>query len=184
MISIIVTTISIILSIIIGSYPYAYKKSFNILKHTASTTLGILDNKSFDAKNIKADDTTKEYLEIYSIKKGQLGMKKQKTISIVGIIITLISLALIIVDQSMITDNIITKWIINNIYNNTNLVMTTYTAVTFSLFSFGLTRVLSTWKNSKEYRKERKILKIKQKAYRYLTAKELLEVSKKKDLED
>lgn len=61
---------------------------------------------------------------------------------------------------------------------------TFYTATLFSALSFSASRILNRWKATKENREQRRNNKLKEKALKLMSSKELLDNARKKDKEN
>lgn len=124
-----------------------------------------------------------QYDDIKIVTRSKLGMKKKNLYNPFMIIITIISLALIIANLKYWngSTNIVSSWIENVLISmnvsktllNVVEVSTIYTAVTFSLLSFGLSSILKSWKESRDLRRERKIKKQNDRVISRLSSSEL-----------
>lgn len=125
-----------------------------------------------------------QYSSIKIVTRSKLGMKKKKLYSPLMIVITIISLALIVANLKYWTGgntNIVSNWIekllISINVSETLLsvveISTIYTAITFSVLSFGLSSILNSWKESRDLRRERKIRKQNDAVISRLTSSEL-----------
>lgn len=103
-------------------------------------------------------------------------------------IILLVVFALVVINLKVISGNIITGWIYAvlqwlGLSGNMVDANTIFTAITFSIMSFALSRILLQWNNTKEQRKERKVMRLKNLSLPLLTTEELLKEAKRKDEE-
>lgn len=124
-----------------------------------------------------------QYDDIKIVTRSKLGMKKKKLYNPFMIIITIVSLALIIANLKYWngSTNIISNWIeqfllsvnVSETLLNVVEISTVYTAVTFSLLSFGLSSILKSWKESRDLRRERKIKKQNDRVISRLSSSEL-----------
>ena len=126
------------------------------------------------------------YPNIIAVKRGALGMKKKRSINLFAVILVGISLLLIILNLSVVTNNMITNWLaslIQGIGINIDAIdmNTIYTAAVFSVLSFGLTKLLTQWKETSDIRKEIKKQKRKKDILNEMSSKELIEEAEKKD---
>ena len=147
--------------------------------------LGIKIN--YKERDLNVDKTLFiDYPNIKAVKRGALGMKKKRSINLFAVILVGISLLLIILNLSVVTNNMITNWLaslIQGIGINIDAIdmNTIYTAAVFSVLSFGLTKLLTQWKETSDIRKEIKKQKRKKDILNEMSSKELIEEAEKKD---
>jgi len=170
----------------LGSITQAWKKLVGILTKAFCKIFPALDKKRAQAKKIKVSEQLKETYNVDEVRKENIGMQKIKVVRVGYIILTIIAGILIVANLEKLSGRIISNWladVLNSIgikisYINMN---TTYTAVLFSVFSFGATSTLNSWKATKEYRKQRKKEKLIKKALNNMTSAELAEEVEKKN---
>ena len=125
--------------------------------------------------------------DINKIMISKKNLKKKSSIDWIGVGMLLGALILFIINLQSVSDHIISNWIYSLISNwklLSNLdVNTFFTATIFSIISFAISRILNTWKETKELRKERKEIKLKNKAIKIMNTKELLDAARRKNVE-
>ena len=127
------------------------------------------------------------FKDIKKVKKSKENNKLKPSINLFALILLLISGSLIIINLEQVSGNAISKFLFEcNIFptliqTQRNLDMT-FTAILFSCLTFSLSKLLSQWKETSKYRKAKKEMREKEAALKNLTAKELLDAAKAKDV--
>lgn len=132
------------------------------------------------------------YKDITVVKRSKQNQKAKPSINFISLLLIIISLSLIIINLDSISGNIISKWIFNLEINNTRVAPylfiknqkdmdITFTAIMFSVLSFSASKLVSQWKDTAQFRKAKKEMKMKKNAISLMSSKELLDAAKIKD---
>lgn len=132
------------------------------------------------------------YKDITVVKRSKQNQKTKSSINFISLLLIILSLSLIIVNLDSISGNIISKWLFNLEINNTRIVPylfiktqkdmdITFTAVMFSVLSFSASKLVIQWKDTAQFRKAKKEMKMKKSAISLMSSKELLDAAKIKD---
>lgn len=190
MISFFITSILILLFFLLGYIPQAFKKLISLIVKSFLHILNFfgITLRSQERQILCSDEFKKAYKEIKRVKWSNKNIHSQSSIDWLSLIAVIICLILIISNLKIISDNIISNWL-SEIFFSVGIAIdpvnmnTFYTAVLFSVISFSLSRLWSRWKTTKKDRIQRKQLKIKQKAIKLMTSKELIDAVNLKDKE-
>lgn len=169
---------------IIQSIKYFIKLTINILL-TIISFFGV--KFKTHEKSIKmSDDFKNTYKEIKVVKISNKNIKEKSSIDWVYFGVFIGTLILIISNLNIISGNIVSNWLFSVIKNwkiikSATDMNTLYTATLFSVLSFSITRILKRWKDTKPQRKERKDNKLKDRAVKLMSSRELLKAAKTKD---
>lgn len=165
----------------LGSVTQAYNKLIKTFMKTIGNLFNFVARKKDKEKEIKTSPRFKElYGGINQVLEGRIGLKKQKVISVIGLLVLFFSLIMIIGNFEWLTKGIVIDYIVGKTNLEYSFVKTSYTAISFGLLSYGMTTTLNSLKESKDYRQQRKREKIAQKAIKSLSSKELLNCAEKK----
>ena len=191
MINTIISILLVILFIFLGQITYAIRKIITII---LSFILNILSLFGIHiARKEKIIKTSAEFKNVYKdikmVKLSNKNLKSKSSIDWFSLSIFLIALILVIVNFNSISSNVISNWIYSwvkyiGVITSPSDMNVFYTAALFSVISFSLSKLLNRWKETKQKRKEKKILKLKTKAIKEMTSKELLDACKEKDAEN
>lgn len=132
------------------------------------------------------------YKDITVVKRSKQNQKAKSSINFISLLLIILSLSLIIINLDSISGNIISKWIFNLEINNTRVAPylfiknqkdmdITFTAIMFSVLSFSASKLVSQWKDTAQFRKAKKEMKMKRNAISLMSSKELLDAAKIKD---
>lgn len=132
------------------------------------------------------------YKDITVVKKSKQNQKTKSSINFISLLLIILSLSLIIINLDSISGNVISKWIFNLEINNTRIAPylfiktqkdmdITFTAIMFSVLSFSASRLVSQWKDTSQFRKAKKEMKMKENVISLMSSKELLDAAKIKD---
>lgn len=172
---------------LIGSINESWKKLTKVITTLFCKLFGLSEEQLRKEKTLKTSDNFRKYYgDIKKVKKSKENLKLIKSINVVSSIISLIILTLIIINLS---GNVISNWLYTWLYWISLIkgkveMNTFFTAIMFSILSFSLSKVWSTWVSTKPLRKERKLQKAKKYVFRNTSSKDLVEEAKKKDLEE
>lgn len=166
----------------------AIKYFIKLIVKTSLTLLSFFGVK-FKAreKSIKMSSDFKEtYKEIKVVKISNKNIKEKSSIDWVYFGVFIGTLILIISNLNIISGNMVSNWLFSlikswKIIKSATDMNTLYTATLFSVLSFSTTRILKRWKETKPQRKERRDNRIKDKAVKLMSSKELLKAAKNKD---
>ena len=126
------------------------------------------------------------------MKRSKQNQKAKSSINFISLLLIILSLSLIIINLDSISGNIISKWIFNLEINNTRVAPylfiktqkdmdITFTAIMFSVLSFSASKLVSQWKDTAQFRKAKKEMKMKKNVISLMSSKELLDAAKIKD---
>ena len=132
------------------------------------------------------------YKDITVVKRSKQNQKAKSSINFISLLLIILSLSLIIINLDSISGNIISKWVFNLEINNTRVAPylfiknqkdmdITFTAIMFSVLSFSASKLVSQWKDTAQFRKAKKEMKMKKNAISLMSSKELLDAAKIKD---
>lgn len=132
------------------------------------------------------------YKDITVVKRSKQNQKAKSSINFISLLLIILSLSLIIINLDSISGNIISKWIFNLEINNTRVAPylfiktqkdmdITFTAIMFSVLSFSASKLVSQWKDTAQFRKAKKEMKMKKNVISLMSSKELLDAAKIKD---
>ena len=175
---------------LIGSINESWKKLTKIITTLFCKLFGLSEAQLKKEKTLKTSDNFRKYYgDIKKVKKSKENLKLIKSINVVSSIISLIILTLIIINLGSVSGNAISNWLYTWLYwipliEGPVEMNTFFTAIMFSILSFSLSKVWSTWVSTKPLRKERKLQKAKKYVFRNTSSKDLVEEAKKKDLEE
>lgn len=188
MIAVIITSVLIILYILLGYIPQAFKKIISLITKGILNILQIfgLKLKNQEKELFCSDSFKKAYSEIKIVKWSNKNLKREISIDWLSIVAIIISVILVIVNLEMVSHNIVSNWfnyILSKIGINLDItdINTFYTAFLFSVISFSLGRLWNRWKAGAEVRKQNKQLKLKQKVLKLMSTKELADAIKSKE---
>lgn len=186
MIEFIATLLIVFIMLINGRIFEAIKRFFVLLLKSILKILNFFGCKiNIEELKIK---TSKKFNETYGdIRVVKRSNHNKKMLSSVNILAIVFFLACVI----MIGVNFATKGAISTyLYNsgvfsfaikNLEQMDTTFIAITFSMMSFSLSKILHQWKETAPYREAKRQMKLRNKVVSNMTSKELLESIKEKD---
>ncbi len=189
MINVLTSILLVIVFLFFGQIIQALQRVFRLFTTVILFILNLVGIKLVQKeKEIILD---KEFYEqnkdINKIMISKKNLKKKSSIDWIGVGMLLGALILFIINLQGVSDHAISNWIYNLISSwklLSNLdVNTFFTATIFSIISFAISRILNTWKETKELRKERKEIKLKNKAIKIMNTKELLDAARRKNVE-
>lgn len=128
------------------------------------------------------------------MKRSKQNQKTKSSINFISLLLIILSLSLIIINLDSISGNIISKWMFNLEINHTRIAPylfiktqkdmdITFTAIMFSVLSFSASKLVSQWKDTSQFRRAKKEMKIKKNVISSMSSKELLDAAKIKDEE-
>ena len=126
------------------------------------------------------------------MKRSKQNQKAKSSINFISLLLIILSLSLIIINLDSISGNIFSKWIFNLEINYTRVAPylfiktqkdmdITFTAIMFSVLSFSASKLVSQWKDTSQFRKDKKEMKMKKNVISLMSSKELLDAAKIKD---
>lgn len=143
----------------------------------------IRENESRIKVSKEFKDTFKD---ITIVKKSKQNTKLKPSVNLMALVILLIAVTLIVVNLKVVSGSCITHWLytstfLNKFIGSEQSLEVTYTALLFSVLSFSISKLLSQWKETKEIRKTKKQIKLRDKAFQITSSKELLDAAKLRD---
>lgn len=129
------------------------------------------------------------FKDIRIVKKSKQNTKMKPSINIFALILLIISVGLIVANLYVVSGNVVSTWLfevnpIPQVITTQRNMDMTFTAVIFSLVTFSLSKLLNQWKDTAKYRKAKREMKKRDLALKHMSAKELLDAAKAKDLEN
>lgn len=190
MVGIIFTAILITLFFSFGFFTQAFKKLVGLLTKIFLRVLSFLGIKiQTKEKCLKVSNEFKDtYKEIKKVKLSKKNLKEVSSIDWISLAILVVAGLLVLINMAFISDNAISNWLWElqpmKLMKTPTDMNTFYTATLFSVLSFSVSKILSRWKETKENRIEKKNNKLKEKAIKLMSSKEMLDNAKKKDKEN
>lgn len=129
----------------------------------------------------------KTFQDIKVVKKSKQNNKIKPSINLIAAILLVISVTLIIANLEVVSGNAISTWLFDHnlipgiISSQRNMDMT-FTSILFSTVTFSISKILAQWKETGKYRKAKREMRKKQYLLKTMTAKDLLDIVKEKDL--
>ena len=127
------------------------------------------------------------YKDIKIVRRSKQNSKLKKSINLFALICLIISVALITCNLEIVSGNAISIWLFENnpipilITSQRNMDMT-FTAILFSFVTFSISKLLSQWRETANYRKAKREMRKKEYLLRKMSSKDLLDIAKSKDL--
>lgn len=126
------------------------------------------------------------FKDIKIVKKSKQNEKLKPSINLIALIGLLFSITMIAINFTC--DGIISKFLYDHnplpslIQTHSNMEII-FIAVSFSIISFSISKLVNQWKETAEYRKTKKQMKTQQKVLSRMSSKDLLDAAKQKDKE-
>lgn len=187
MISYIVTLFLVLTFFLSGYIIQALKKFIGLLTKILLNILSIFGVEINKEKSIKLSNEFKDaYKDIKIMKLSNKNLKEKSSIDYINLGLFLACLLLVIINLNSVSGNAISNWLFTCIQNfkivkTATDMNTLFTATLFSALSFSMTKMVQRWKETKPQREDKKNLKLKIKALKLMTTKELLLEAKNKD---
>lgn len=187
MINIIFTTILITLFFYLGFFTQALKKLVGLLTKLLLRILSFFGIKIYEKeKSLRVSDEFKNtYKGISKVKLSKKNLKELSSIDWISFGILCLAGLLVLLNMG---NNIISNWLWEilpiKIIKTAVDMKTLYTATLFSVLSFAVSRLLARWKQTKANREQKRDIKIKEKAIKLMSSKEMLDNARKKDKEN
>lgn len=173
-----------------GNIVQAIRKLIRVVVDYSLLFLSLFGVRIQGERTVKTSAKFKEvYKGIKLVKMSNKNLKQKTSVDYIYLSVFLITLLLVALNLSVVSGNAISNWLFV-IIEPLRIVPTRadmnvfYTAALFSVLSFSLTKVLQRWKDTKQYRIEKKEMKLKMKAIALMSSKELLDGARKKDIEN
>lgn len=194
MLNLVITLLCAIFFLLSGRLIQFIKRIFQIILQLILGFLNLLGIKiKTDEIPLKTSPLFKQtYKDIRVVKKSKKNRRIKRSLNITSLILILISLALIIINLNSISGNIVSKYLFNLEVGGKKLASyvfissqkdmdTTFTAVMFSVLSFSFSKLINQWKETSQFRKAKKQMKLKKEILDLMSSKELLDAAKLKD---
>ena len=128
------------------------------------------------------------YQDISVVKKSKQNEKIKRSINITAAIIFSICLVVLLLNVIEPTKGCVTEWLwthnpLPNLIQTKANMDVTFIALLFSFMSFSISKLISQWKETRNYRKVRREIRQKNKVFSRVSSKELLDQAKLKDQE-
>lgn len=188
MVSSLLTLLMILLLFLSGKIFESIKRLFTLLIDIGLKLLnlfGIHINRH--EKRYRVSKKFKQiYQDITIVRKSKQNEKIKKSINIPAAIIFGVCLIILLLNVIEPTRGCISNWLweinpVPQLIDDPSKMDITFTAVLFSFMSFAVSKLISQWKETKDYRKAKRNIKLKNKVFRISNSKELLDEAKLKD---
>lgn len=190
MINIIFTTILISLFFYLGFFTQGLKKLVGLLTKLFLKVLNFFGIKIYQKeKCLKLSDEFKDtYKGITKVKLSKKNLKEISSIDWMSFGILCFAGLLVFINMGFVSNNAISNWLWEilpvKIIKTATDMKTLYTATLFSVLSFSVSKLMSRWKQTKTNRQEKRDIKIKERAIKLMSSKEMLDNARKKDKEN
>ena len=124
------------------------------------------------------------YKEITVVRKSKENRKLQRSINITALITVILTLSLIVVNsvwEGCITRCLWENTSVSKVIKSLDSLEITFTAVVFSCLSFGISKLITQWKTTSNYRRAKRQIRQKKELLYRMSSKELLDTLKEKD---
>lgn len=124
------------------------------------------------------------FKDIKTVKKSKQNNKIKPSINIFALIIFILSVSVVVFNIS--SGGIISKFLFDHnplpqlIQTQSNMEIT-FTALSFSIISFSISKLVSQWRQTAEFRKAKRDIRLQGKILNKLSSKDLLDIAKQKD---
>lgn len=129
------------------------------------------------------------FKDIRVVKKSKQNYKIKSSINYIALSLFLLSISIVIINLQVVSGNFITAWLFEHnpfpaLITTQETMDITLIAVLFSIMSFSLSKIIDQWKETAKFRKTKQEMRSKQEVLSRLSAKDLLDAAKQKDLEN
>lgn len=126
------------------------------------------------------------FKDIKIVKKSKQNTRLRPSVNLLALISFIISATLVVLNLEVVSGFHITSQIYERIPVHTLIPSeqsfeVVYTAILFSVMSFSISKLMSQWKETREIRKTKKQIRLRDKAFRYASSKQLLDAAKLRD---
>lgn len=186
MVSVIVTFFMIIVFFVSGSVVEAVKRLLMLLLDSCLKIFNLfgLHVSRTERKLHMSKEFRQTYKEIIVVRKSKENTKLKSSINIPSLITFLVALTFIIVNS--LCNKCCTRWLWENnplpqLIKSSESLEITFTAIVFSLLSFVISKLISQWKETANYRAAKKQMRQRKELLYEMSSKELLDTLKEKD---
>ena len=126
------------------------------------------------------------FKDIKIVKKSRQNNKIKRSVNIFALIVLIITVAGVIINIS--SQGIISNFLFEHnplpmlIQSQSNMEIT-FTALSFSIISFSISKLIAQWRATAEFRKAKRDIKLQGKILNKMSSKDLLDIAKQKDRE-
>lgn len=197
MLNLAITLICALFFLLSGSIIEFIKRIFHIIITIILKLLNLLGIKlnNIEGRILTSKEFKATFPDIKMVNKSTKNIRTKPSINLIALLLFIISLALIIINLDVISNNVVSKWLYNLHIEDTRVVNVflissqkdmdiVFTAVMFSMVSFSTSKLINQWKETVKFRQAKKEMKLKQAAINLMTSKELLDAAKNKDNEN
>ena len=128
------------------------------------------------------------FKDIKIVKKSKENKKIKPSINLIALIMLLISISIVIINLNIVSGNIISIWLFkHNLFplfiKSQESMDVTLTAILFSIIAFSISKLINQWKETAKFRNAKREMCKREKLLYKMSAKELLDIVKQKDLD-
>ena len=190
MVSIIVSFGMILLLFLSGRIYESIKRLLMLITDVILKSLNIFGIKiNTKEYRIKTSYEFKQtFKDIKIVKKSKENKKIKPSINLIALIMLLISIVTVIINLNIVSGNIISVWLFeHNLFplfiKSQESMDATLTAILFSVIAFSISKLINQWKETAKFRNAKKEMCKREKLLCKMSAKELLDIVKQKDLD-
>lgn len=190
MVSIIVSFGMIMLLFMSGSIYESLKRLLMLITDIILKILNLfgikINTKEYRIKT--SHNFKKTFKDIKVVKRSKENHKIKPSINKTALIILILSILTVIINLNAVSGNFISKWLfkhnpIPTLIKTQESMDATFIAVLFSIISFSISKLISQWKETAKFRRVKREMRKKEKLLCKMSAKELLDAAKQKDLD-
>ena len=128
------------------------------------------------------------FKDIKIVKKSKENKKIKPSINLIALIMLIISISIVIINLNIVSGNIISVWLFkHNLFplfiKSQESMDVTLTAILFSIIAFSISKLINQWKETAKFRDAKREMCKREKLLYKMSAKELLDIVKQKDLD-
>ena len=128
------------------------------------------------------------FKDIKIVKKSKENKKIKPSINLIALIMLIISISIVIINLNIVSGNIISIWLFkHNLFplfiKSQESMDVTLTAILFSIIAFSISKLINQWKETAKFRDAKREMCKREKLLYKMSAKELLDIVKQKDLD-
>lgn len=128
------------------------------------------------------------FKDIKIVKKSKENKKIKPSINLIALIMLIISISIVIINLNIVSGNIVSVWLFkHNLFplfiKSQESMDVTLTAILFSIIAFSISKLINQWKETAKFRDAKREMCKREKLLYKMSAKELLDIVKQKDLD-
>lgn len=174
MLNLAITLICALFFLLSGSIIEFIKRIFHIIITIILKLLNLLGIKlnNIEGRILTSKEFKATFPDIKMVNKSTKNIRTKPSINLIALLLFIISLALIIINLDVISNNVVSKWLYNLHIEDTRVVNVflissqkdmdiVFTAVMFSMVSFSTSKLINQWKETVKFRQAKKEMKLK-----------------------